>query len=519
MEGASGPFLIGVATSGYQSEGGYNQPGQPANNWAACERSGRVATTGAAVDFWNRYEDDYRLARGIGLNAFRLSVEWSRVQPSDSLDERRAPDWDLEAIDGYAVRIAACRREGLEPVVTLQHFTHPAWLGTDAWLDDRTPAAFEEFVRVAVGRINDQLADVHGQPPLRWYVTLNEPNMLVLNTYLNRHFPGGGSAGIPVGLRAYNRLLAAHLRAYNAIHDLHEGRGWAVPMVTMNTFCSDVYWSDMMLLDALDLRERGIATREAGGFFEERSGALSRHFTRLALGRRTDLAALAGAGLHRLANHLASKAATPDGFDYFFKEVERAPRTRALDYLGVDYYDPFLSHALRLPDFSDLEFRSTNIPAHVFDVLSSKWWDWHFLPEGLSAFCSHYASAFPGRGILIAENGMAQRCSVDNRSSGPRRDGLLRSDHLAAHLGQVQGLIRDGVPLLGYLHWSLTDNYEWGSFTPRFGLYRINFQQGLERLAVDHLGDNPSATYARIIRRDGFNKLTINWKDGIPSVA
>ena len=72
---------------------------------------------------------------------------------------------------------------------------------------------------------------MHSQSPVRWYVTLNEPNMLVLNTYLSRYFPWGGEAGFPVGLRAYNRLLAAHVLAYNAIHDLYAERGWDAPMV------------------------------------------------------------------------------------------------------------------------------------------------------------------------------------------------------------------------------------------------------------------------------------------------
>jgi beta-glucosidase/6-phospho-beta-glucosidase/beta-galactosidase len=121
----------------------------------------------------------------------------------------------------------------------------------------------------------------------------------------------------------------------------------------------------------------------------------------------------------------------------------------------------------------------------------------------MTAFCSYYAKAFPGLGILIAENGMSQRCSRDNATGGPRPDGLTRSDYLEAHFREVRRMLDNGVPLLGYLHWSLTDNYEWGSFTPRFGLYRIDFARGLERLAVDHLGDNPSQTYARLVREFG----------------
>jgi beta-glucosidase len=494
------PFLIGVATSGYQSEGGYNSPGRPYNNWGACEVAGRVARTGEAADFWNRYRGDFGLARSIGLNAFRLSIEWARVQPTRTAAAGHAPEFDLEAVDAYAERISACREAGLEPVVTLHHFTHPAWLGVDAWLDDETPAAFERFVYITLQRLNDRLADTYSQAPVRWYVTLNEPNMLVLNTYLSANFPGGGDAGIPVGLRAYNRLLSAHVRAYNAIHDLYEDRGWDVPMVSMNTFCSDVYWSEKILLDLLSLRERGISESCLGDYFLERAANLSRYFLKASLGRRRDPAAIAGAGLHRLVNRFVPRAVSVENLGYFLDTARRAKRPRMLDFLGLDYYDPFASHVFRRPDFSDLEFRSASIRAHLMDVLTSKWWDWHFLPEGLSAFCRHYADEFPGLGILIAENGMAQRSSQDGTQSQPRKDGLTRSAYLKAHLGEVRQMLCDGVPLLGYLHWSLTDNYEWGSFTPRFGLYRIDYPRGLMRVAVDHLGDNPSETYRRLIR-------------------
>jgi beta-glucosidase/6-phospho-beta-glucosidase/beta-galactosidase len=509
------PFLIGVATSGYQSEGGYNGPGEPHNNWAACEHSGRVERTGLAGDFWHRYQSDFALTRGLGLNAFRLGIEWTRIQPGFSTHAGRAPAFDLAAVDAYADRIAACRASGLEPVVTLQHFTHPAWLGVDVWLDDATPAIFEGFVRFTVERLNQRLGDLHSQPPVKWYLTLNEPNMLVLNTYLNRHFPGGPQAGIPVALRAYNRLLAAHVQAYNAIHDIYEERNWPRPLVSMNTFCSDVYWSENMILDALCLRKKGIPPSDSGEYFSARAQSLSRHFTKIALRRRTDLAAMAGAGLHGLANFFASRAATSEGFRFFFQVAERAKRDEALDYLGLDYYDPFVSHVLRRPDFSDLEFKSRNLSAYMLDVLSSKWWDWHFLPEGMSAFCDYYAQAFSGLGILIAENGMSQRCRADNSGAVSRRDGLTRSTYLEAHLLEVRRMLDQGVPLLGYLHWSLTDNYEWGSFTPRFGLFRLDYQSNLARLAKDHLGDNPSQTYARLVQKHDLANLQVRLPEGL----
>ena len=85
-------FLWGVATSAYQAEGGYNGAGQPRTNWAAAEERGDVAVCGDAADFWRRCETDFARCREMGLNAFRLGIEWSRVWP------RRAHEWDEAAL-------------------------------------------------------------------------------------------------------------------------------------------------------------------------------------------------------------------------------------------------------------------------------------------------------------------------------------------------------------------------------------------------------------------------------------
>lgn len=494
----TGDFLWGVASSGYQCEGGYNGPDQPQNNWAEAEHSDRVMRTGSAADFWNRYEEDFANARKIGLNAFRLSIEWPRVQPGTTVEPGPPPGFDLAAIDGYADRIAACRRHGLEPVVTLQHFTHPAWLGVDAWLDDRTPELFEKFASTTVARVNRRLVARHSQPPIRWFVTLNEPNMLVLNTYLNRHFPGGGRAGIRVGIAAYNRLLAAHVRAYNAIHDIYEEEKWPAPRVSMNTFCSDVYWSEKMLLDLLCLRERSIPRDQLKDHLLENSRRLHRAMLDARLPFHTDPFVWIGRLVHYLTNILAPRRVTAEAFRYFLETLDRSKRPRVLDYLGLDYYDPFTGHLFRPPSFHDIEFKNKSLHGHLMDGLSRKWWDWHMLPEGLHFFCKYYASEFQ-RGILIAENGMALRRKFDNSVAHPRRDRLTRSEFLKAHIDQVRRLQAEGVPMLGYLHWSITDNYEWGSYTPRFGLFTIDYLHGATRTASDHLGDNPSETYARLI--------------------
>ncbi len=491
-------FLWGVSTSGYQSEGGYNGDGQPQNNWAHAEKSLRVQATGRAAEFWTRYPEDFARARSLGCTAFRLGIEWSRVQPSCVAEELATPPiFDLAAVDAYAERIAACRQAGLEPVVTLQHFTHPAWLGVDAWHHDRTVDAFETYVRLVVERINTHLA-ARGLRPIHFYVTLNEPNILVQNTYLVPGFPGK-NRGPRAGIAALSRLLAAHVRAYNAIHDLYIARGWETPMATTNTFCSDTYWSEQAIYDLLSLRERGwlpgqrveplLAPNQcrlraaikaarlpfAGGFFEW-------------LGR----------GMHRVLNFVARKSFTTENLQPFLRELQASPRKRVFDYLGLDYYDPFAAHMFRPPTWADLEIAPLNLRAWVMECLTSKWWDWRLLPEGMHFFCSYYAKEF-GRPVLIAENGMAHLRRSDNSRLGLRRDRHNRSEFLRRHLAEVRNLRREGCPLLGYMHWSLTDNYEWGSYSPRFGLFSIDYERGAERLVEDHLGDRPSETYKGLI--------------------
>lgn len=504
------PFLWGVATSGYQSEGGYNNPGQPHNNWALSEAHGSVMRTHAAVQFWTRYAEDYHRCQQMGLNAFRLGLEWTRIQPSTSTERRPAPAFDYTALDGYADRIAACRRCGLEPIVTLHHFTHPAWLGLDAWLDEATVDCFIEYVRVSVSHINRRLTEHHQLPPIHWYITINEPNILVPNSYLNRQFPAGSAMGTGAMLHAYNHLLTAHIRAYNCIHDLYDAEGWSTPRVTLNTYCSDLYWSEKVIWDLLDLRRHPIKPREIRDYTYNNAKQLEVELRRANLLFRRDLPYQLGRLTHWVTNRLGHRFFDVEQLDLFLHALETSPRPDVIDYLAIDYYDPFIAHLFRIPSFSDFEFKIKDFRGWLMSGITSKWWDWRSLPEGLHFFCKFYSENLGNRPVMIAENGMALRRRPDNSIATLRSDQLRRSQFLEAHVQQVKRLVQEGVPMIGYLHWSLTDNYEWGSYTPRFGLFTIDFTAGTDRLVEDHLGDRPSETYARLVRENQFKtKLRI----------
>ncbi len=495
-------FFWGVATSGYQAEGGYNGPGQPLNNWAWAESQGDVVPSGRTSDFWTLAHEDFERCREMGLNAFRMSIEWSRVQPTTTLGptegiapDAEAPPFDERALYSYAQRIADCRAQGLEPIITLHHFVYPSWLGLDAWLKPETIDRYLAFVEHTLKYLLRTLPQDFGCPPPRWFITLNEPNLQAFNHYLYRIFPSGPPVGIEPTSKCLAYLLEAHVRAYRLIHEIYAGSGVS-PMVSFNNYSSDLYWSDTAMLDLLFAPSRKVPRQMVRDDLLERAHAFDKRFDDARLFPRHGPRYFLGQWIKRFHHTVALR-----GFDLPCWErliavlYERAEVP--LDYIAFDYYDPFIAHALRWPTWHDFDCRKRSFRDWMLESLASKWWDWHMLPEGLTFFVKHLARY--GLPLLIAENGMALRRLPDNRPF-KRRDNLARSQYLREHVRVVSRLVERGQPLIGYLHWSLFDNYEWGSFAPRFGLFSIDYTVYPTRHSVDATGDNPSATYAHEIQ-------------------
>jgi len=510
--GATGPlpapfrtsdeFFWGVATSGYQAEGGYNGPGEPLNNWAWAENAGDVVPSGRTADFWTLAHEDFGRCRDMGLNAFRMSIEWARVQPTRTLGETGGlpegeppPPFDERALYSYAQRIADCRAHGLEPIITLHHFVWPAWLGLDAWLDPKTIEHYLTFVRRTVEYLLRMLPQDFNCAPPRWFITLNEPNLQAFNHHLYRIFPTGRPIGLEPTIRCLANLLEAHVRAYRLIHELY-ARSDVKPMVSFNNYCSDLYWSDTALIDLLFAPSRKVPRQLVREDLADRGKAFDERFNSARLFPMQGPRYYFGQGLKWLHHRVAKRWFAHEVWDRLIALLyERAEVP--LDYIAFDYYDPFIAHAVRWPTWHDFEVRRRSARDWVLESVASKWWDWRMLPEGLAFFTKHLSRY--GLPLLIAENGMAHR-RLPNNSPFRRRDNLERSRYLREHIRVVNRLVERGQPLVGYLHWSLFDNYEWGSFAPRFGLYSLDYTVYPTRHAVDATGDNPSATYTEEIR-------------------
>lgn len=222
-------FLWGAATSAHQVEGGNH------NDWSEWESQnaerlaanaeknfGHLASwpavreqatrpenyiSGAACDHYHRFREDFDIAKQLGHNAHRFSIEWSRIEPEEGkFDERE--------IEHYREVIAALRERGMEPFVTLWHWTLPIWLRDKGGVESKEfPRYFVRYSEKVVSALKDHVT---------FWMTLNEPTSVIGQSYARKEWPpqrGSWSAA----LRVFSVLARAHRDAYKAIHGIQPG--------------------------------------------------------------------------------------------------------------------------------------------------------------------------------------------------------------------------------------------------------------------------------------------------------
>lgn len=204
-------FLWGVAAAAHQVEGGNDN-----NNWSAWEkaldskgkpriRGGHVA--GLACDHWNRYREDIALMKELGVRAYRLSMEWSRIVPSEGA-------WDEASIQHYHKIIDAVIEAGIQPVITLHHFTSPLWF------EEKGGFMKRENLRYFVS-FSERLFQEF-RPKVEMWCTLNEPEVFASQGWFLGLFPPGHHSPRETA-EVLRNLLIAHVEVYRALKALPGG--------------------------------------------------------------------------------------------------------------------------------------------------------------------------------------------------------------------------------------------------------------------------------------------------------
>ncbi len=384
-------FLWGAVSSAHQIEGGnHNQwsiwelenaqvLAQQAKykmshlpKWESIEAEASLPenyVSGSATDHYNRYADDFTLLKQLNMNAWRFSIEWSRVEPQEGA-------WNAEAIEHYRAYLKKLKAMNIEPFVTLWHWTVPVWFEQLGGWEKR--ANIKYFERFAAKIIEELGRD------FRYIIILNEPETYIAQSYLEGAWPPQ-VRNKKRAMVVLANLLSAHKRVYKIAHTA--GRKYRVGIAK---FTALHYAGD----DAKLTRATAAFSRWGSEYFI--IGNIKRH----------------------------------------------------LDFLGVNFYRVWRYYGYRLHEAED----------NVSDM------GWEMQPEKIEPVVKNLFERY-NLPIIITENGVADR-------DDEHRKWWLQQTLLAMHR-----LLQSGVKLEGYLHWSLTDNFEWNSgFWPRFGLAEVNYK-------------------------------------------
>jgi len=208
-------FLWGTATAGYQVEGHATDT----DFWQWEQGAGHIAhgqKSGLACDWWagERWREDFDRAANDGHTTHRMSVEWSRIEPTPAR-------WDEDALDHYRQMVRGLRERGIEPMVTLHHFVNPLWVAErNAWETGEAVALFERYARKVAQALGEHV---------RLWCTLNEPNVLLLQGWGAGVFPPG-KKDIRLALKVGVNFLKAHAAAYRALHAIQPDASVGMPI-------------------------------------------------------------------------------------------------------------------------------------------------------------------------------------------------------------------------------------------------------------------------------------------------
>ena len=405
-------FLMGAATAAHQVEGNNIH----SDYWAQehMVHTDFLEPSGEAVDHYHRYDEDIRLMGDAGLNAYRFSIEWARIEPQEGC-------FDEAQIAHYRDVIHACKSKGIEPIVTLLHFTSPKWLiSKGGWESDETPGYFARYTRYVMEQLGGEL---------RYVCTINEANM-----------------GIQVAAIAkrYMQQMMAKMQAGKTGDDKTDG-----------TVQMGLNLEKMMANQQAAEKERmevfGVAKTEC--FTSPRTA----HGDEIVL----EAHKAARAVIREVAPHvrlgltlsLHDIQAQPGGEENAEKEwaeefTHYLPAIEGDDFLGVQNYTRTRIGA------------EGSLPTPEGAELTQM--DYEFYPQALENVIRRVARDFKGD-LLVTENGIATD------------DDSRRAVFINTALSGVKACIDDGIPVKGYMYWSLLDNFEWQKgYSMTFGLIAVD---------------------------------------------
>lgn len=453
-------FLWGAATSAYQIEGSLDADGRGRSVWEDfCSHSDAIeggADASIACDSYLRWQEDFAILSQLGLNSYRFSIGWSRVIP-----EGTGPT-EPRGLDHYERQVDALLERGISPVVTLNHWDMPsALMANGGWMARSSVGAFAHFCEVVAERIGDRV---------EWWITQNEPWIIQLLGYqLGLHAPG--VRDLAGAVAASHHLLLAHGAGYDAMRPHTDGRIGAA----------------LNLLPCVPASEAEQDRAAAWGS----DGYVNRWFL----------------------DPLLSHGYPPDMREHWERAIgvpltvirdgDESSIAGRSDYLAVNFYTHRVMASAERGTNRPFPWRVVGSVGEVARTDEGT----EIVPDALRDLLLRLHRDYPGVPLMVTENGAIYG---DSPTHDGRVHDVRRIRYLRAHLSAIGEALEQGVPVLGYMHWSLLDNFEWAlGYRPRFGLVYVDFRTG-ERIVKDS-----GLHYAEIARAGAL----IGWDGAAPATV
>ena len=408
-------FLIGAATAAHQVEGNNVH----SDYWAMEHMAHSTFNEPSldAVDHYHRYEEDIRLMAQAGLTAYRFSIEWARIEPEEGV-------FDESEIAHYRKVLECCHANKITPIVTMMHFTSPVWLiKKGGWESEHTIEAFAEYCRYVVERLGDLMGYV---------VTINEANMglqvAAIEERYKRQMMAKMSQAQPAGLEGtaqvgmnFNKMME-NMQIQKQENREVFGTEEPQTFVSGRTACGDI-----LVMKAHQAAKKAMKAVKP----ELQIGlSLSLH----------DIQAVDG-GQENAAREWEEE------FSHY------VPYIAEDDFFGLQNYSRSLIGADGIQP--------------VPQGAETTQMDYEYYPEALGHVIRRVFGEFRANGIempiMVTENGIATE------------DDTRRVAFIGCATDGVAACIREGIPVIGYMYWSLMDNFEWQKgFSMKFGLIAVD---------------------------------------------
>lgn len=404
IEDKQDKFYWGVSTSSHQNEG-YNQ-----NNWTLWEIQEELEYSGMATNSWNYFESELENLKLLGVNSYRFGIEWSRIIPEEGYVSEKS-------LNRYEYWCQKLIENGIEPLVTLYHFTRPTWVEIKygGFHNNQIIPEFLHYIKVVVSRLSKYV---------KYWITFNEPLMELTNGYIVGSRPPGYKDNFNYLTLALKNICEMHSKSYAIIHNI---RSDSMVSIAKNL----VLFKPYNTCEPLKVK----IVNEVDKLYND-----------------------------AILNALITTGELDTSFNfqfYRFGDVYYNEKFKnTMDYLAVNHYNIVnvkVSYSgNKLIDIM-LSDPDSKFPKNDMN--------WDICPYSMYVILKKYYEKYK-LPIIITENGCC-----DNSLSKKRSRNFLKQCIYGMQMAQ-----REGVDIRGYYYWTLHDNFEWDDgYVPKFGLFTTDF--------------------------------------------